>query len=97
MLEKIFKSENALLKKTNELLRKNIENYKEEIEYLKDTLKKEHLSEEELIKLLISQYNWDLGSSLFDNEYIGKHFIFSLTKRQNIGEKEILKLVLPKK
>lgn len=101
MLEKIFKSENALLKKTNELLRKNIENYKEEIEQknkeiesLKDNLEKEHLSEQELIKLLISQYNWQFDYELFKGEYMYDCFKIIIEKSQKINKSNLLKLTL---
>lgn len=101
MLEKFFKSENALLKKTNELLRRDIKNYKEvieqkneEIECLKDNLEKEHLSEKELIKLLISQYDWQFDYELFKGEYMYDCFKIIIEKSQKIDKGNLLKLIL---
>lgn len=101
MLERFFKSENTLLKKTNELLRRDIKNYKEvieqkntEIERLKDNLEKEHLSEQELIKLLISQYKWQVDYELFKGEYMYDCFKIIIEKPQKISKGNLLKLIL---
>ena len=100
MLEKFFKSENALLKITNELLKKNIENYKEtivekdiEIKYLRDKLEKESLSEGELVGLLISQYKWLIDYELFKGEYVSDCFTVTIEKSQKIHKEDVLKLI----
>lgn len=101
MFEKIFKNENALLKKTNEFLRKDIESYKktierknEEIEHLRYKLEKECLSEQELVELLISQYDWQFDYELFKGEYMYDCFKIIIEKPQKISKGNLSRLIL---